>query len=124
MKKFEHLILLSITLIFIGLMIGLIIGRSGNNSPLLVNKYQNTLSSDAIAETNQSKDPITNKININFASAKELALLPGICDTYAQRIIDYREKHGPYLTIYDLEKVNGFGKKRVESIAQYITVGG
>ena len=121
MKKFEQSILFSITLIFVGLMIGLLIGR--NSSSVIVSKYQHTT---AVTTDTGSHDNETTagKININFASAKELTLLPGIGDTYAQRIVEYREKHGPYLTIYDLEKVSGIGKKRIDAIAQFITVGG
>lgn len=124
MKKIEHLILMSITLIFIGLMIGVLIGRTGNNHPVIVSKYQSTTSENVANDTAGNNKAEPGKMNINFASAEELALLPGIGETYAQRIVEYRKEYGPYLTIYDQEKVKGIGKKRIDTIAQYITVGG
>jgi competence protein ComEA len=42
------------------------------------------------------------RVNLNTASLAELDALPGIGATYAQRIVDYRTKNGPYQRIQDL----------------------
>jgi competence protein ComEA len=64
------------------------------------------------------------KININMATAKELdEFLPGIGETYANRIVDYREKNGRFKSIDEITKVEGIGSgKRFESIKKYITI--
>ena len=61
-------------------------------------------------------------LNINTASAEELALLPGIGPTIAKRIIIDREKKGPFPTLETLERVNGIGRKLIERIRPYVRV--
>jgi len=63
-------------------------------------------------------------VNINSASAEELALLPGIGETFAQNIVSYREANGNFLTPQELLNVEGIGPGRLEGILDYITVGG
>lgn len=62
-------------------------------------------------------------VNLNQASAKELALLPGIGEKAASRIITYRQKT-PFQRPEDLVKVKGFGKKKFEKLKPYLTVSG
>src|SRR5215207_4381869 len=62
-------------------------------------------------------------ININFASLAELDLLPGIGPTTGQKIIDYREQNGPFLTTEDIINVSGIGPGTYERIKDLITVG-
>jgi competence protein ComEA len=50
-----------------------------------------------------------NKININTASAKDLQKLDGIGRTVAERIVHYRDEHGPFKRGEDLRKVEGVG---------------
>jgi competence protein ComEA len=50
--------------------------------------------------------------NLNKASQEELARIPSIGPVFAQRICDYRQKHGPFKNIDDLKKVPGVDKTR------------
>lgn len=65
----------------------------------------------------------TELININFASQAELESLPGIGPTTAQKIIQYREQNGPFLTTEDVINVPGIGPGTYERIKDLITVG-
>jgi competence protein ComEA len=49
------------------------------------------------------------KININTASAKELQKLDGVGRGMAERIVQYRDAHGPFKRGQDLKKVEGVG---------------
>ncbi len=61
------------------------------------------------------------KININTASLDGLTSLKGIGRVYAQRIIDYRNKHR-FNTISDIMKVKGIGEKTFDRIKDRIEV--
>jgi len=63
------------------------------------------------------------RININSASRSELMDLPGIGSTLSERIVEYRNKYGPFLKIEDIKNVTGIGDKRFEAIREKITVG-
>ncbi|HJP65444.1 MAG TPA: ComEA family DNA-binding protein [Actinomycetota bacterium] len=61
-------------------------------------------------------------VNINTATLDQLETLPGIGEVLAQRIIDYREEHGPYGSVEDLLNVSGIGDKTLADLEPHITV--
>jgi competence protein ComEA len=63
-------------------------------------------------------------ININTASAAELATLKGIGPAKAQAIVDHREKNGQFKTVEDLKLVRGIGDKMLEQLRSHVTVDG
>ncbi len=65
---------------------------------------------------------IPQKININTAELWLLEALPGIGETLARRIIDYRTSNGPFQEIDELMSVEGIGLKIFEPIKDRITV--
>jgi competence ComEA-like helix-hairpin-helix protein len=76
----------------------------------------------AAAATPQAP-PSAEKLNINSASADQLTALPGIGPSYAQRIVEYREKNGPFHRVEDILNVRGIGEKTFEKIRDRITIG-
>ena len=51
------------------------------------------------------------KININTASVEELTDLKKVGIKTAERIVTYRQSHGPFETVTDLKNVKGIGEK-------------
>ena len=49
------------------------------------------------------------KVNINSASVKELMALEGVGHKLAEKIVEYRDAHGPFKKAEDLRKVEGVG---------------
>ena len=66
----------------------------------------------------------TGVVNINTASATELALLPRVGEKAAERIVEYRKEHGPFKKAADLMQVKGVGAKTFELMSPYIVVDG
>ncbi len=62
------------------------------------------------------------KININTASTSDLQTVPGIGESKATAIIEYREKEGLFQTIEDLQNVTGIGEKTIEKLKEYLDV--
>lgn len=56
----------------------------------------------------------TEKVNINTATADEIAQLKNIGSTYAVRIVEYRQENGPFEKPEDILKVKGIGEKTYE----------
>lgn len=65
----------------------------------------------------------TEKININTASLIDLQKLPRVGEKVAQRIIDFRQEHGPFNKIEEIMKVPGIGEKIFAELKDLITVG-
>ncbi|NCC62896.1 ComEA family DNA-binding protein [Desulfobulbus propionicus] len=63
------------------------------------------------------------KVNINTATAAELAALNGIGPAKAEAIVAYRTTNGNFTTVEDLTKVKGIGEKIIEKIKPEVTVG-
>ena len=62
------------------------------------------------------------RININTASAKELEDLPGIGKGLAERIIQQRDKYGPFRRAEHLIIVRGISDRRFRVLRDLITV--
>ena len=62
-------------------------------------------------------------ININTATAEELAQLPGIGPSTAQKIVEYRQKIGKFTSVEQLLEVPRIGTLTLQRIKPYITVG-
>ncbi len=62
------------------------------------------------------------KVNINKATVPDLVKIKGIGQKYAERIVVYRDKNGPFKMIEDITNVKGIGPKKFEAIKNLITV--
>ena len=61
-------------------------------------------------------------VNLNTATAEQLATIPGVGPRMAERIIDYRQKNGGFKKIEDLMNVSGVGEKSFLKMKPLITV--
>jgi competence protein ComEA len=61
-------------------------------------------------------------INLNTANKEQLSTLNGIGEKTADKIINYRQKNGPFSTVEDLMKVSGIGASKLDGIRGEVVV--
>lgn len=72
-------------------------------------------------EPRQAQDT-EGRVNINTASAAQLMALPGIGETLAGRVVDYRTRHGDFRVIEELMNVPGVGESLFDKLEDLICV--
>lgn len=65
---------------------------------------------------------VDNKVNINTATQAELELLPQVGPAMAKKILEYREKNGPFKDPKELDRIKGIGPKTLEKLLPLVTV--
>jgi competence protein ComEA len=78
-----------------------------------------------------SQDPATDRVsgmavtivNLNTATSAELQALPGIGPATATRILEYRQKNGPFKKIEEVMNVQGVGEKIFLRLKPQLSVG-
>ncbi len=85
------------------------------------------LSATALSAQSKTPAPKTTAtaaapVNLNTATAEQLATIPGVGPKMAERIIDYRQKNGGFKKVEDLMNVSGVGEKSFLKMKPLITV--
>lgn len=74
------------------------------------------------AVSQEEIQPDLTPLDLNTATAEELTALPGIGETLAGRIVDYRTEHGPFETVEDVMNVSGIGEGKLAGLEGLIAV--
>jgi len=69
-----------------------------------------------------TESPQSNLINLNTATQAELQTLPGVGESTAKKIIDYRTKNGKFKQIEDIMNVSGIGEAKFNAIKDNICI--
>jgi comEA protein len=85
--------------------------------------FVTTLITAAAAAQTPAEKPI-GVVNINTATAAEIAFLPGIGEKTAAAVVAHREQNGPFKKTTDLMQVKGIGDRTFERLQPYLTVEG
>jgi competence protein ComEA len=59
-------------------------------------------------------------LRLNQASAQDLEALPGVGPVLAERIVAYRDEHGPFRALEDLLDVPGIGESKLASLRDLV----
>lgn len=81
------------------------------------------LSLGASATALAGKKPPLKPVNINTATEAELQQVPGIGPVTAKNIVQMRRSYGQFKSVDDLLAVRGIGRKRLDKMRKYLTLG-
>lgn len=76
-----------------------------------------------VSRASRPRPALVGQLNLNTADAQELALLPGIGETKAARIIAWRIRR-PFTRVKDLRRVKGFGRKTLARLEPFLVIAG
>lgn len=128
MRKRKIPALLLVTIAFFAFTLGFFLGRMQDTQAVNISVPQELLTTPTqeapAAEAIEETAVISFPISINQAGKEELMALPGIGDILAERILAYRRENGDFRSPEELLNVEGIGKKRLEEILDFITIGG
>ena len=114
MQKPKISILIVMTFLFLASMTGFFLYRNYFREPVTPTVMVSQAYHTALSGNHS-------RININTASVEELSTLPGIGETLAMRIVNYRLINGPYQEIDQLLNVDGIGSGKLKAILDMIT---
>lgn len=77
---------------------------------------------DPHAEPTPTPNIVPGLVNVNTASETELETLPGIGNTKASAIVKYRQRHGNFSSIEDLDRVPGIGPATIDLFRAYVKI--
>ena len=75
----------------------------------------------ARASPGGASDAAPGPVQLSVATVEQLDELPGIGPVTAQKIVDWRDAHGPFRSVDDLDAVPGIGPARVEQLRELVT---
>lgn len=77
---------------------------------------------DSPEKEQNEKEISDGKISLNKALLEELKTIPGIGESKAKAIIEYREKNNGFKTIEEIKNISGIGEATFEKLKEYITI--
>ncbi|WP_053333767.1 ComEA family DNA-binding protein [Gemmatimonas phototrophica] len=64
------------------------------------------------------------RVDVNAATAQELETLPRVGPALAKRIVEWRDRHGPFSRLEELRHVRGIGPSTVRLLDSLVTFSG
>jgi competence protein ComEA len=64
--------------------------------------------------------PASGPVHLSTATSEQLDSLPGIGPVTAQKILDYRQKHGAFTSVDELDAVPGIGPARLDQLEDLV----
>lgn len=87
-----------------------------------IENNNNILKNEIVSNQGSTTSTKNEKININKATEEELDTLPGIGESTAKKIIEYRKEKGTFKNIEELKEVSGIGDAKFDKIKDLVTV--
>jgi comEA protein len=89
-------------------------------APVSAQDHSATATPSTSVKANNAKSDTGKAVNINQASLEQLTEIKGVGPVMAKRILEFREKNGPFKKAEDLLSVKGIGEKKLEMLRSQI----
>lgn len=76
--------------------------------------------SAASAAASAEGTPAAGPVHLNAATLEQLDALPGVGPVTAQKILDYRQKHGAFGSVDELDAISGIGPARLDTLRDLV----
>lgn len=97
----------------------IIIPKKGSSQKEIIRKPKEN--SEILSSTSPlSSSNTQGKININTATKEQLQTISGIGEKRAQDIITYREQHGSFKQVDELDQISGIGEKTLAKLKEEV----
>lgn len=93
-----------------------------NLARVLVDGEQVAVGIEPVADPVRTGDAAEQVVNLNTATPAELESLPGIGPALAANIVAWRDEHGRFTVIDELQEVNGIGPAKLAALADRVTL--
>ena len=70
----------------------------------------------------QGEDEKSIKVNLNTATLEKLMTLPGVGESTAKKIIEYRNQNKKFNSVDELKNVSGIGEAKLNALKEYVYV--
>ena len=77
---------------------------------------------EATPLSSQSMRGVRRKLNINETDTWMLTAIPGVGESLAERMTEYRDIHGGFVSLEELRRISGIGDKLYGTLCEYLTV--
>ncbi len=97
--------------------------RAGVNLAALVSDGEQVLVpiGGAVGAASAGPGATSGPVSLNSATAEQLDTLPGIGPVTAQKIVQFREQHGPFASVDGLDAIPGIGPARISELQGLVT---
>lgn len=121
MLNLERIERLIIAVLVAALVAGLAVAvyRRNNHPSVIISEFNPDNYKSASSKASNAR--VINKVDINHATAEEIAFLKGIGPAIARRIVEYRTANGYFLSKEDVKKVKGVGDGLFDKIKDDIS---
>ena len=123
MKKQHFSLIIPITFLFFGFLLGFLTGKNYDRTPVTVTVSAAMQTAPTEFQT-QAPAEVVFPIDLNRAGKEEILALPEIGETLTLRIMAYRREQGGFRSLSDLKNVEGIDEALFEIIQDLIYVGG
>lgn len=115
-QKFSVLLLCSLFAVFLAFALGFFLGHGARGYVVIKGDTASGLWPVAVKPVEKDIEPV----DLNTATKEEIMTIPGIGESYADKILSLRQEQGRFTSVWDLDVIPGIGEAKLAQISPYV----